>query len=364
MQSKIIEQIFDAIPANIYWKDLGGRYLGCNIHMALMAGYKSTAEIIGKSDYDLVWKDQASSIIKNDSLVIQENCIIKVEETTKDANNETKKFLTSKVPLYNKNGKSIGIMGVSIDITEQKKQLKELEDTKILVQDLLKIKDSMLANIAHEINNPINSLQFLLILLLEDWEKKSDEEKRTLIQDMIGCTNTLAELTGNIFNISGTANKYENLKLANHDIIVLINDVIQEFKNISIGRTIPEIILESQLEEFHLNIDYQRMKLVIRSILSNAIKHTETLAPIKIIVCTTLNEVEILIKDNGIGVPGSELELIFEPYIVGSNSAHCGIGLGLSICKEIVLAHRGKILARNNSDLGLAISINLPIYLL
>ncbi len=68
------------------------------------------------------------------------------------------------------------------------------------------------------------------------------------------------------------------------------------------------------------------------------------------------------IQDQGIGIPEDELELIFDKFTQSSRTktAAGGIGMGLAICKEIIDAHRGKIWAENNSDVGCTIKFLIP----
>jgi PAS domain S-box-containing protein len=78
--SEICNNILDIIPVGIYWKDLSGKYLGCNKHMCDLFNLSHT-DIIGKTDHDLIWQDAADSLHKNEQIVIKNGVKHEVEET-------------------------------------------------------------------------------------------------------------------------------------------------------------------------------------------------------------------------------------------------------------------------------------------
>ena len=112
----------DTLPMRIFWKDRGLRYLGCNLAFAKDAGFKSPDEIIGKTDFDMVWKPQAEGYRRDDRKVIRTGKgKLNYEEQQTSSSGKQLWLRTSKRPLRNSEGKIIGVLGVYEDITEQKK---------------------------------------------------------------------------------------------------------------------------------------------------------------------------------------------------------------------------------------------------
>jgi PAS domain S-box-containing protein len=118
---KMLRLIMDTIPARVFWKNRDSKYLGCNRGFAQDAGFKSESEIIGKTDYDLSWIEQADLYRADDKLVIQSGQpkLQYVEpQTTPDGR---KIWLrTNKIPLMDGKDNIIGVLGTYEDITEQK----------------------------------------------------------------------------------------------------------------------------------------------------------------------------------------------------------------------------------------------------
>lgn len=146
--------LIDIIDASIYWKDKKGKYLGCNKYMLKMAGLNSTSDIIGKTDYDMPWKNYAENINQTDASVLM-NGIYYGEETTAISGNINKIFLTTKTQLLDDKNEAIGIIGASIDITDrkEKEQLRiEVEKHQVIVEEKKKFKN-LIDQMSHLLNS-------------------------------------------------------------------------------------------------------------------------------------------------------------------------------------------------------------------
>jgi len=135
---KLIEGILNAIPVRVFWKDINLVYLGCNTIFAQDAGFDEPKDIIGKNDYQLVWRDQADLYRTDDWEVIKAgNPKFHIEETQTTPEGKTITLLTSKVPLFHSNGEIIGILGNYIDITERKQAEAEIISERSLLRTLI-----------------------------------------------------------------------------------------------------------------------------------------------------------------------------------------------------------------------------------
>lgn len=123
---RMIETIINAIPARVFWKDSNLRYLGCNQAFADDASLASPADIIGKDDFQLCWHKNAEAYRADDFKVIYEgqNKLLISESQTTPAGG-IRHLITSKLPLRDATGNTIGVLGTYLDVTE----LKEAEAT-------------------------------------------------------------------------------------------------------------------------------------------------------------------------------------------------------------------------------------------
>ncbi|BAY64946.1 multi-sensor hybrid histidine kinase [Calothrix brevissima NIES-22] len=117
----LLRVIMDSLPMSIFWKDLNYRYLGCNRQFLIDAGLGSTAEIFGKTDFEMVWQEQAPIYQADDCLVmVSRQPKFNIEEPITKTGNIRRWLHTNKVPLHNPHGEIIGVLGSYEDITERK----------------------------------------------------------------------------------------------------------------------------------------------------------------------------------------------------------------------------------------------------
>ena len=121
-ESKTMMQLLmDSIPVRLFWKDRKSIYLGCNQRFAEDAGLKTPEQIVGKSDYDLSWNEQAELYRSDDRQVIKTDTPKLNYEEPQTCPDGTHLWLrTSKIPLKDLDGKIIGMLGCYEDITERK----------------------------------------------------------------------------------------------------------------------------------------------------------------------------------------------------------------------------------------------------
>ena len=120
------------MPGRVFWKDRDSRYLGGNILFAQDAGFAAADELIGKTDFDMVWKDDQAELYRADDKAVMESGIARFdfEEPQIRPEGNTNWLRTSKVPLRDENNQVIGVLGLYEDITERKR-----------VEEALRIKD-------------------------------------------------------------------------------------------------------------------------------------------------------------------------------------------------------------------------------
>jgi len=125
---KMLQLVLDSIPARVFWKDTESLYLGCNKLFAMDAGLESPEQIIGKSDFDLVWKEQAELYRLDDRNVIQAGKPkLNYEEPQTSPEGKSLWLRTSKIPLTDLSGSIIGVMGTYEDITSIKQSQEKMD---------------------------------------------------------------------------------------------------------------------------------------------------------------------------------------------------------------------------------------------
>ncbi len=115
----ILHEIIECAPIRIFWKDRESRYLGCNTLFARDAGAESPAGVVGRTDFDLAWRDQAE-MYRADDRQVMESGVPKIGYGERQDSAAGAIWLrTSKVPLRDADGQACGVLGIYEDVTEQ-----------------------------------------------------------------------------------------------------------------------------------------------------------------------------------------------------------------------------------------------------
>lgn len=123
-----LEDVMAQLPEHVYWKDKNFNLLGCNTESWKDLGLKSYADYQGKNDYDFLPKDQADHIRAVDTEVVQTGKMKIIEEFSAKADGTKALYLSHKLPLKNKQGQIVGVVGISVDITHAKQQVEDQLD--------------------------------------------------------------------------------------------------------------------------------------------------------------------------------------------------------------------------------------------
>jgi len=135
---KLLNHIINLLPVRIFWKDKDLKLLGCNKAFARDAGKESPEELLGKSDYEMSWRDNAEKYRKDDRDVIDNKKMkLNFEEPQTTPSGEEIILSTSKVPLVDSDGNVIGVLGTYAEVTEQKKFHRKMMEQKEEMDQIL-----------------------------------------------------------------------------------------------------------------------------------------------------------------------------------------------------------------------------------
>jgi len=217
-------------------------------------------------------------------------------------------------------------------------------------------KDHILRTVAHDLRNPIGGISSLSGLMLDDAE--TDEQKQS-----IGLIKQTSDNSIELINeiLEATNNKKTELKKALVDINSIISNSVEllRFKAAEKNQEIKTFLLDKPME---LLVNREKIWRVVSNLISNAIKFSPDGSIIWATTQATEDEVEIWVIDSGIGVPDDLKDKIFNIFTEAKRPGTAGeksFGLGLSICRQIIESHGGKIWFENNPGGGSKFCIRL-----
>jgi two-component system sensor histidine kinase CpxA len=141
----------------------------------------------------------------------------------------------------------------------------------------------------------------------------------------------------------------------------LVKDIILDEQFIANEKSIK--IMMNAADNITILADQNLLTSAISNVLSNAVKYSPRQSTIEVNLSTSKSEVDLTITDNGDGVPEQALAQLFTPFYrvnLARDRNTGGTGLGLAIAKQAIIAHQGKIFAKNDSTKGLSVTIQIP----
>jgi signal transduction histidine kinase len=221
-----------------------------------------------------------------------------------------------------------------------------------------KLRQDMVADIAHELRTPLSNLRGYLEALRDGVIKPDAKTIRSLGEEAA----LLSRLVDDLQELSLAEAGKLKLDRQPEDITKLIGQTLAAVRG---QATTKGISLETELPELPaVNVDSHRISQVLRNLLENAIAHTAKGGVITVTAKKRGKWVEVSVTDNGEGIPAKDLPNIFERfYRVDKSRARAtgGTGLGLTIAKRLVEAHSGKIKAQSQPGKGSRFSFTIPV---
>ena len=359
----LMDILMDTIPDRIYFKDLESKFIRVNKAMANRHGMKDPRMMEGRSDFDLYTNEHALQAFDDELKIIQTGIpVVNLEEKETFSDGSIKWAISSKMPLYNNDGKICGTFGVSHDITNRKIAEEKINLYIGELKELNATKDKFFSIIAHDLKNPFNNILGFSELLKEevrDNDLDAIEQYSEMIYSSAHQTFRLLE------NLLDWANSHRGHMIFSPEILSLkeivadITDNLKQFavkKDISFENTI--------IEEIEVQADKNMLKSVLRNLITNAIKFTPKNGNIVLSSAIHDHHVEISVKDNGIGMDELTREQLFRLDVnhstLGTNDEK-GTGLGLLLSKEFVQQHNGNIYVESEPGIGSTFKVVLPL---
>ena len=400
----LLRTLIDNLPDIIYIKDTECRKIVANKADIEFMGFKSEAEIIGKTDLEIFSEDNGNRSYEDDRSIMKTGQpVINREEFFFDTKGKQHWVLTTKIPIYNEQRQISGLVGMVHNITDRKETelaLKESEhnlkkqnieyhtlnaeylslneeltesinhirkiNTDLIVsknkaEESDKLKSAFLANMSHEIRTPLNAIMGFSGLLKDP---DLTQEKTEQFVEIIGSNGEqLLTVINDILDISKIEAGQITISSETVNVDKLLKELLQQYKKQGDLKKVDLfLITDPQNEHIITKTDEHRLRQVLCNLLSNALKFT-SVGRIEFGYKLKENLIAFYVKDTGIGIALEDQPIVFKHFRQVETTFtrnYGGNGLGLSISKALVEKLGGSIFVNSEPGIGSTFTFTIP----
>lgn len=366
-----LDNLLANLPGHVYWMDEKNRFLGCNDQQAHDFALQSRHEIIGLSAKFSQTPENAATIIKNNNKVMAKGEVITEEEKFKEISGKELIYFSRKVPLKNKHGNIVGLLGISLDITAQKEaeQLKinnekleiEKKSRQLITEEQEKFK-KIVGQMLHDIQSPLTTLDTLL------------DEASSILPEIsrIGfrhATDRIGDITKNLLN------QYQNkVDAKDKDAAMLVSlallQIISE-KRYEYNKFEDMIKFEHDIKKnanfAFIKINPSDFKRMISNLINNAFEAVLAIdgkrnGIVSVKLSASPETITIVIYDNGCGMP-LHIQEKFNSGIKVTEGKENGHGDGLIQVRNTLDSYGGSCMINASASEGTRIQLKYPVTL-
>jgi len=374
-QRKYAELLNNASDA-VFFLDTKGRFVSVNLAAERLLGLQRE-QLVGKPFTEFVTESSQRRLLVATRRKPRKS--IRVSNLEIDAlrpDGRTVPVELSAWPIF-RNGRVVGYQAQVREISERKaalererqltRQLQEtvekLERKTAELEESQRLQSQFISNVSHEFRTPLNGILGYAELLRDGFYGDLTQEQREALKNIVSCGQHLLELVNEILDLA---------KIQTHQLKLLLEpctpkDVLEPVVG-TIRPLVEEKGLELRLgpcEERPLILcDLQRVYQVLLNLASNAVKFTER-GFVELGATPRDSYVEFYVRDTGSGIPADKREEIFRQFVQldGSISRkHGGLGIGLSLSRQLVELHGGEIGVESQEGVGSRFYFTIPIY--
>lgn len=241
----------------------------------------------------------------------------------------------------------------------QKQHMTEQAQMILLETEKEKMRSNLLRAVSHDLRTPLTGIIGSASTLLENGSMISEEINKKMLTDIQQDAEWLIHMVENLLSVTRISGGTTNLKKQDEIVEEVVGEAVARIR-----KRFPDALVHVKVPDELLIVpmDATLIEQVLINLMENSIRHSESDLPISLKVSSKKIGVVFTVSDQGKGIDPTRIPDIFDGKSnKGTSDSSRGIGIGLSICKSIILAHEGKIFAENNLNGGASFTFVLPM---
>jgi ammonium transporter len=365
-----LRALIDNMPANVYLRDLDGRFILVNRQYEdfwLLAPDavqgKTLFEVAALTEVDLTPDQNAEA----DRIVLSTGEPHRREAQVVRSGKEHV-FADVRFPVVDSSGRIVAVAGIDIDITAQKRSEAELaellrgvEMARDAAMEAGAAKTNFLANMSHELRTPLNAIIGFTRIVSRHSGALPERQVDNLSKVLVSAQHLLA-LIDEILDLSRIEAGEVSLDMSETNVAEVVRDVTDSLEPL-VARPRVELVVEADAELPSVVTDSEKLKQILLNLVSNAVKYTDD-GTITVRAAAIDGRLRIGVSDTGVGIPADELERIFDEFHQAGGAvspSRPGTGLGLSISRRLARTLGGDVTVESTPGVGSTFTLDLPL---
>ncbi|MHB9155101.1 MAG: PAS domain S-box protein [Endomicrobiales bacterium] len=351
---RFLQDLIDAMPLPVFYKDRRGAFIGCNRSFEKLTGMKKD-QLIGSTAREAAPAGIVERDLDEDERILAGRSSVSYELALKDSDGASRAVIVNKAIFLNHDGTVGGLIGTISDITDRKRAEKEREamQLQLLQSGKMAALGHLAAGVAHELNNP------LTIIIGDSQYLREDESFGEAVKDIASGIDEAAQRCKKIISDMLEFSRGREIDLSDcpvHDVLdhaLRLASYLAEFKKATVERRYDPLLplikaSKSRLEQVFLNV------------INNAVQAMPEGGTLSISTrIKDANTVEIAFSDTGAGILPENLQKVFDPFF---STKPKGTGLGLPVSYNIIRQHGGDVrVSSRGPGSGATFTITLPV---
>jgi signal transduction histidine kinase len=225
------------------------------------------------------------------------------------------------------------------------------------------LKASFYSMIAHDLRSPISVVTGYTSLILDGKTGEISDIQKEFLEAVQARSESMLKLVDEFLTVSKFEASFISLEFEDADLNKLLTEVVDSLSLIAVNKKIA-VEFDPGSKPLPIKADSQKLYKVMSNLFDNALKYTPDGGSVEVTIEKIDSEYRIEFKDTGIGIDGEELDYVFDRFkrmATAEKKKIKGTGLGLTIVKEIVNAHQGKVWVESKVGVGSTFIVTLPI---